>query len=49
MRLICGHRIVRDLHVVEHAFQFLCELESALNLELSKHASLSIVRYRSSH
>lgn len=44
IRSVC---LARYLHIVEHALEFLSELETALDLELGKHASLSIVRDRS--
>ena len=31
---------------MEHALQFLCELETALDFEFRQHATLCIIRYR---
>lgn len=43
MIAVCLHRVGRDLHIVEHALQFLSELEATLNLEFGKHATLCVV------
>lgn len=37
------HRLGRNLHIVEHALQLLCELVAALHFELGEHPSLRII------
>ena len=43
MLLVSIHHIRRNLHVCEHALQFLREVEATFNLELGKHSSFGII------
>lgn len=44
MLSITLHGLGRNLHVVEHPLQPLCELVTTLNLQLRQHAMLRIIR-----
>jgi hypothetical protein len=46
MIAVCLHGVCGQFYVIEHALQFDRELGATFDLELGKHASFHIIRYR---